>query len=292
MTGQTLGIKQTTKKIGTMIREAMQELPQPTTPTEIIRLLKKKYPEIDEGLVRQQVTATCVNMPSRVNFPENSAPRIATDPELDVLYRVDFGQYVLYDQSVHGTWSIDEENGELIVRLYEKRKEPPAKPLVEEKPASEVTETEPPTEPKKVSKILLEGGYMESVIKTFTAQAHLRDILKQGLYILEDGLKLFVDKDGKEGYDYPSPVGTIDLIGQDKKGGLVLVKIERAEESTTLISKLAAQVGWVKETLSGGKEVRAFILSANASEELKYACKAIPNVSLFEYEFHFELRRL
>jgi len=275
-----------------MIREVLQELPQPTTPSEIIRLLKKKYPDVDEGLVRQYVTATCVNMPSRVNFPENSTPRIATDPELDVLYRVDFGQYVLYDQSVHGTWSIVEEDGELIVKLHEKGKGAPAKPSAEEKPAPEVAEAEPPTKPEKVSKILLEGGYMESVIKTFTAQAHLRDILKQGLYILEDGLKLFVDKNGKEGYDYPSPVGSIDLIGQDKKGGLVLVKIERAEESTTLISKLAAQVGWAKENLSEGKEVRAFILSAHASEELKYACKAIPNVSLFEYEFHFELRKL
>jgi hypothetical protein len=104
------------KSPAVLLREALDNLELPTTPSEIVRWVRKKHPHMDEGKIRSQVTICCVNMPTRVSFPENQAPRIANDPALDCLFRVDFGQYVKYDPSLHEQWEIADVNGELIVR--------------------------------------------------------------------------------------------------------------------------------------------------------------------------------
>ncbi len=112
----SLGKLMADKSPSDIVLEALENLEQPTTPSEIVRYARKKYPQVDEGRIRSQVTISCVNMPTRVSFPENQRPRLATDPSLDSLYRIDFGQYVKYDPAVHELWEIADVEGELTVR--------------------------------------------------------------------------------------------------------------------------------------------------------------------------------
>jgi hypothetical protein len=131
-----------------IVREALDNLEQPTTPSEIVRWVRRKYPHLDEGKIRSQVTICCVNMPTRVSFPENQAPRLAKDRALDCMYRVDFGQYVKYDPALHGQWEIADADGELVVRLVPGQEEAPAvkaeaAPVVEAVPVDAPTTPEP-----------------------------------------------------------------------------------------------------------------------------------------------------
>jgi hypothetical protein len=130
------------KSPAVLLREALDNLELPTTPSEIVRWVRKKHPHMDEGKIRSQVTICCVNMPTRVSFPENQAPRIANDPALDCLFRVDFGQYVKYDPSLHEQWEIADVNGELIVRKVVAQETPVEVAVAAAETPAEVTRPE------------------------------------------------------------------------------------------------------------------------------------------------------
>jgi len=49
-------------------------------------------------------------------------------------------------------------------------------------------------------------------------------------------------------------------------------------------------MGWVKQTIGKENEVRGIIVAKTITENLEYAVKVIPNISLFEYEVSFQLK--
>ncbi|OPX23931.1 MAG: hypothetical protein B1H03_00025 [Planctomycetales bacterium 4484_113] len=294
------------KKVPEMIGEAMKLLPQPATPADIVRWITKQYPGVHESTIRAQITACCVNMPSRVNFAPNDHPRIAQDPSEDILYRLDFGQYVTYDACEHGVWEIAEFGGELIVRQVE-----PSSPMAEQEEASSLTRQAAPADqegtlphrappatqaapPVKQATApggaQAEGGTMITESHKPATESYLRDIIKSNLGMLEEGMKLFTDSQGASGVDYQTPLGRIDLLVTDARDNLVLVELEEGSGDGGLIGNLCAQLGWVQENLAGNRKVRSIILTSGPSEQLKYAARAVPGVELMHYEFKFEIK--
>jgi endonuclease len=49
-------------------------------------------------------------------------------------------------------------------------------------------------------------------------------------------------------------------------------------------------MGWVMENLVNGKPVHGIIIAKTISVNLQYAVRAIPDVSLFEYQISFALK--
>jgi len=97
-----------------MIKEATEILGGKANHRDIINHIKKKYGSVNENTIRAQITICTVNIPSRVNFPENNKPR-KCDKRYDFLYSVGRGEVVLYDPSVHGEWEIVEIDKKLAV---------------------------------------------------------------------------------------------------------------------------------------------------------------------------------
>ena len=121
--------------------------------------------------------------------------------------------------------------------------------------------------------------------------SRLRDLIRSNLEAVEKGLGLFTDSQGNAGLDYQTPLGPIDIVATDSRGGLVIVKLQEGAGSTAdLIGNLCAQMGWAQEALAGKREVRGIVLTQAAPEQLKYAVKAVPGIQLMEYEFKFEIR--
>lgn len=307
-----------------IVLEALDNLEQPTTPSEIVRYARKKYPQVDEGRIRSQVTISCVNMPTRVSFPENQRPRLATDPALDSLYRIDFGQYVKYDPAVHELWEIADVDGELTVRkaagpqpeavldttvqpeaapeqpeakihgkakLVEpedapKPEAPPAQPFAPVPPVA--SKKEPPAQQAHVSP----KQPAEAQVSDNMPQGDLEMKMEQSAQlheILAD--RLHEVEEGLKAHTdpgimskFPVPLSPTDILAHDAKGGIVILKVFTQPPGHQFITDLLVNIGWANENM-GGKEVRAIVLSPVIPDELRFAAKSIPGVKLVTYEY-------
>ena len=126
----------------------------------------------------------------------------------------------------------------------------------------------------------------------FTLEYQLRDFLAQNLESISVNgkkLNLFVDDHDKDGVEYPTDVGPIDILAVDETGAFVVFELKRARSPDRAIGQLSRYMGWVKHTIGKGKEVRGVIVAKTISRNLRYAVTVVPDVSLFEYEVRFTL---
>lgn len=91
--------------------------------------------------------------------------------------------------------------------------------------------------------------------------------------LLETGLGLHANDDGDPvGIDFPTPVGSIDLLARDRKGGFVVVHIPDRDEIADSVSAMLRRMGWVRKHLAeDGGEVRGVVVLDRVPEELVYA---------------------
>jgi RecB family endonuclease NucS len=91
--------------------------------------------------------------------------------------------------------------------------------------------------------------------------------------LLEKGLGLYADEEGEPlGIDFPTPVGSIDLLCRDRKGGFVVVHLPARDEVDESVSAMLRRMGWVRKHLAGGGEdVRGVVVLDQLPEALAYA---------------------
>jgi len=109
-----------------MIREAVSSRDGVWTYDEIKEYIKNKWPDqvTNPGSINDQIEASCVNLPTRTNYPENKKEINTLRDEYDFLFWVGRGKVELYNPSKHGKWGIASAEGKY--RIY---KEP--KPMLE-----------------------------------------------------------------------------------------------------------------------------------------------------------------
>jgi endonuclease len=128
---------------------------------------------------------------------------------------------------------------------------------------------------------------------TFTLEYQLRDFLAQNLGVIPvEGRKLhlYVDPTGRDGIEFPTAVGPIDILATDDTGTFVVFELKRARSPDHAIGQLTRYMGWVKQTIGKGQKVRGVIVAKTIGDNLRYAVGVIPDVSLFEYEVSFQLK--
>jgi endonuclease len=127
----------------------------------------------------------------------------------------------------------------------------------------------------------------------FTLEYQLRDFIAANLGTIPvDGrhLQLFVDQGGRDGIEYPSAVGPIDILAVDGDGAFFVFELKRARSPDYAMGQLTRYMGWIKQTIGQGHDVFGIIVARFVTDKLRYACLAVPNVRLFEYEVEFRLK--
>jgi hypothetical protein len=127
----------------------------------------------------------------------------------------------------------------------------------------------------------------------FALESHLRDFIVRNLGtipIAEKKLTLFMDKSNRDGIEYPTDVGFIDILAVDNNGNFVVFELKLSRGPDKAMGQLLRYMGWVKTTLAEQHEVHGVIVAKNIDEKLRYARVLVPNVSLLEYEVDFHLR--
>lgn len=127
---------------------------------------------------------------------------------------------------------------------------------------------------------------------TFGLEYQLRDFIAENISAISvkgRRLKLYVDATGRDGIEYPTTVGPIDILAIDDDGSFFVFELKRSHGSDRVVGQLARYMGWVSSTIGKGKEVNGVIVATHIDQKLRYAASIIPNVSLFEYQVEFHL---
>ena len=128
----------------------------------------------------------------------------------------------------------------------------------------------------------------------FRFEAQLRDFIAQNLAAIDvhgPQLRLYVDEVGRNGVEYPTPVGPIDILATDSTGALYVFELKRARSPDHAIGQLTRYMGTLRKKFGSKRSINGVIVAQEITQNLRYAIAVIPNVSLFEYEVQFKLKR-
>jgi len=126
----------------------------------------------------------------------------------------------------------------------------------------------------------------------FGLEYQLRDFIAENIEaIVINGkrLRLYVDQTGRDGIEYSTAVGLIDILAVDDEGAFFVFELKRSQGSDRVVGQLARYMGWVKNTIGKETEVNGVIVARSVDQKLRYAASVIPSVSLFEYQVEFHL---
>lgn len=120
-------------------------------------------------------------------------------------------------------------------------------------------------------------------------ERQIEDFLAANLHLIEDGLKLYFDEDGREGKQYPTDIGTVDLLCQRGNGEYLVIELKRGKSSDAAVGQISRYIGWAKKHIAKEKSVSGLILAHDRDESLMYAVSAHSNLSLRYFRIKLEL---
>jgi hypothetical protein len=126
----------------------------------------------------------------------------------------------------------------------------------------------------------------------FGLESQLRDFLAQNLTTIPvngQRLRVYVDPAGRDGVEFSTAVGFIDILAVDDHGNFYVFELKRGRTPDHTIGQLMRYMGWVNQTIGKGVNVNGVIVAKEISDNLKYSVLIVPNVSLLEYEISFQL---
>jgi hypothetical protein len=128
---------------------------------------------------------------------------------------------------------------------------------------------------------------------SFGLEYQLRDFIAQNINAIDvkgKRLRLYVDPTGRDGIEFPTATGPIDILAVDDAGAFFVFELKRAQSPDRAIGQVTRYMGWVRQTIGKDREVNGIIVAKEISDNLRYAVSVVPNVSLFEYEVEFHLK--
>jgi hypothetical protein len=127
----------------------------------------------------------------------------------------------------------------------------------------------------------------------FVYETQLREYLSNNIEVIEKGLSIYEESDGKTGIEFSIGTWNIDLLATDKDNNYVVIEIKKSRTSDKVFGQLARYMGWVKTNLcKDNQRVRGVIVGGTITDELKWAAKLNDNVKLMEYSLAVTLKEL
>ncbi len=129
----------------------------------------------------------------------------------------------------------------------------------------------------------------------FALEQHLRDYIAKDIRKISfngGNLKLFQDKNGRQGIEYPTDSGRIDIlaVSTDDDQEFFVIELKLSRGSDQAIGQLMRYMMWVEDNIAHGKNVNGIIVAQAIDDKLRSAARMISSrVQLYEYRLSFDL---
>ncbi len=110
--------------------------------------------------------------------------------------------------------------------------------------------------------------------------------------IFKGNLEIYEDLDEKDGQQYPTDVGLIDILAvEPKSNSFVVIELKKGRPSDQVIGQILRYMGWVKKNLcKDGQLVKGLIICRDPDPKLSYALEMTSNIDVRYYSVSFKLR--
>lgn len=127
----------------------------------------------------------------------------------------------------------------------------------------------------------------------FVYETQLREYLSNNIELIENGLSLYENSDGKTGIEFSIGSWNIDLLAMDRDNNYVVIELKKSRTGDKVFGQLARYMGWIKTNLcKDNQSVRGVIVGGTITDELKWAAKLNDNVKLLEYSLAVTLKEV
>lgn len=236
------------------VKEVFEKEESVLTTSQVVERIYNNYPDKPwrSTTIYHNLNGMSVNHPSRKHHPSLW--------KYELLFYLGNSRYRRYNPTQDGIWEVTEQG----VR-----------------PKDSTEETEIPEE--------IEAAAVET---SLSLERDLEKSLLSNLGQVEPNLQLYQNK-GIAGQQLDTgTVGRLDILGIDRNGDFVVIELKTGEADDRVCGQILRYMGWVKENLAGNRRVRGIIVANEFSDLLKYAAKAMPNVTLKKYEVRFEFKNI
>lgn len=218
------------------------------TSERAVEWFASRYPKLKRVTIQAHLVQASTNDKNRLHHS-------STNQSDDLLFKVDRGQYRLYDQKSDPAPIHELVEGDVL------RQQEHGAPDEEEESAQGAGASE------------------------FLLERDLQSFLAAHLDVIEPGLVMF-DDEGMRGLEYEAGGGRrIDILAMDKDNNFVVLELKVSRGYDRVIGQLLRYMNWVRRELAeSGQRVRGIIICRTMSEDLRLACASIPDVELFEYK--------
>ena len=254
---RTIYEKPTRVLLKDMLDEWKLQPGQVFTTSRALEWFARNYPKLKANSLRAHLVQASTNDKSRLHHS-------ATNASDDLLFKVDSGQF----------------------RLYEPGKDPA--------PIHEMIEGDVAREEALELGIDAEEDVGEAPAGSseFLLEQDLQRYLAENLDCIEPGLRLY-DQDGVRGIEFDAGGRRIDILAEDRQGALVVIELKVSKGYDRVVGQLLRYMNWVRKELADpGQRVRGLIVCRAISEDLRLACASIPDVELLEYALSVTVTRV
>ena len=139
-----------------------------------------------------------------------------------------------------------------------------------------------------------EGNETEDMYgSSFAYEDDLRDYLANNLSVIETGLRLYVDSDGKNGIEYSVDKNNkrIDILATDKENKFVVIELKVSQGYERVIGQALYYKNMIKEMFNQ-EDVRVIIIAKEITIRLKKAVEDLSFVELFEYNLSVTVKKI
>lgn len=254
---RTIYEKPTRVLLKDMLGEWKLQPGQVFTTSRALAWFAQNYPKLKANSLRAHLVQAATNDKSRLHHS-------ATNTSDDLLFKVDSGQF----------------------RLYEPGKDPaPIHEMIDGDVArEEALELELDSEE--------DVGEASAASSEFLLEQDLQRYLAENLDCIEPGLRLY-EQDGVRGIEFDAGGRRIDILAEDRQGALVVIELKVSKGYDRVVGQLLRYMNWVhRELADPGQRVRGLIVCRAISEDLRLACASIPDVELLEYALSVTVTRV
>lgn len=109
----------------------------------------------------------------------------------------------------------------------------------------------------------------------------LQKLLSQNLALIEPGLIPHPEYPLQE---FMTDVGRIDVFCVDREKRLVVIELKAGFADDRAVGQIAKYMGWVKQNLAEGRELRGILICSDATPSGRSACYVVPGLQLMRYQ--------